>query len=113
MTEEKDKGGCPTLAEQAENHADKGETRIDLAMAKAIPKVLKHFQSMVDNLDKQKDTIQMKIMDTVLNHNKANRKAKREMLQAMIDDMDKPQDDEDYSIELDLTSAPVDNKSLN
>lgn len=34
------------------------------------------------------------------------------MLQAMIDDMDKPQDDEDYSIGLDLTSVPVDNKNL-
>jgi hypothetical protein len=98
-----DAGGRPTLEAQAAKDHEKQEIRIDLAMAKATPKVLKHLLKMIDNIDTQKDTIQIKLIEKVLSHNKDTRKMAREALNMEESSV---VEEENYSgVSLDLSAS--------
>tara|TARA_R110000850_G_C9582285_1_gene426359 strand:+ start:134 stop:478 length:345 start_codon:yes stop_codon:yes gene_type:complete len=104
--------GRPTLAQQADNAHENAEVRIDLAMAKAVPKVIKKLLAMVDNMDSQKDNINLTVIDKVLGHNKENRKAAKEILKAVSADVIE-EEEEDYTMSISLSSSDDTNKSLN
>tara|TARA_R110000851_G_scaffold90230_1_gene196785 strand:- start:98 stop:439 length:342 start_codon:yes stop_codon:yes gene_type:complete len=105
-------GGRPLLEEQAENAHQKAEVRISLAMSKAVPTVLTHLLKMVGNMDKQKDNINLTIIDKVIGYNKETRKIAREMLSSAQKD-EPVEEEEDYDISISLTSSDTSSKALN
>lgn len=106
----KNKGGRLTLAEQADNDHEKMEVRVDLAMAKALPKVIKHLLLMVNNMDKQKDNINLSLIDRVIGHNKDNRRLAREILNSAKSE--ETYEDEEESIMIDLNSSETASKTI-
>ena len=106
-------GGRLALPEQAALDHERLETRIDLAMAKATPKLVEHFLWMVDNIAKQKDTIQMKLIEKGMGHNKDFMKAFKEAVAAAKEDIPEEEDEEGSSMMIDLTSSETASKTLN
>ena len=109
----KRQGGRLSLPKQAELDHERLETRIDLAMAKATPKLVKHFLWMVDNIATQKDTIQMKLIEKGMGHNKDFMKAFKEAVAAAQDNNVEEEEDESPMM-IDLTSSETaSSKTLN
>ena len=106
-------GGCPKLPDQAINAHKKNEIRLDLEMAKMVPAAIKHLAKMVKGIDNLKENTQMAVMDKVFKHNKEFMKQYNEALAAASADKPTVEEDEDFSIPLDLSAAPVENKALN
>lgn len=105
--------GRPDLEDQALIAHGRQETRIDLAMAEVLPKIIKHYIKMVNEIEKQPPATQIKLMDKAFGHNKEVMKMFREGLAAKQSEAPQEEDEDDSLPMLDLSSAPIETQKLN
>ena len=106
------RNGCPDLNQQAVNRNEEAKLRLDLEMGKLAKDMIPLIKRMVKDWDKLKENTKLALFNKITGYNRDFMKDHEASILAGATKSN-DEEEEDYSISIDLSSEETASKSLN